>query len=121
MKTIKEIRQEIEAKKVRGAWANGVKVYALEIISDMQENKEFFGSPADKKDLLNGAESWDQYSEGGCALVYDGDIAERLCSPSELKKVRGGERNPNGRETWIDVQARALQQAARMIMSAARV
>lgn len=120
MKTIGEIRKAIESSKVRGAWANGVKVYALELIADMPENEEFFGSPADKKALLNGAENWDQYSNGGCALVYDGDIAERLCSPSELKKVRGGDRNPNSRESWIDVQTRALTQAASKIMRFAR-
>lgn len=27
---------------------------------------------------MNGAKSWAQYSYGGCSLVYDGDIAERL-------------------------------------------
>ena len=53
-------------------------------------------------------------------MVYDGDIAERLCSPSELKKVKGGDRNPNSRENWIEAQARALHQASSMIMHLAR-
>ena len=73
-----------------------------------------------KKQLLNGASSWQEYSEGGCALIYDSDIAERLCSPSELKKVKGGEREPNANETWLDTQARALGQAARMIIRIAK-
>ena len=71
-----------------------------------------------KKALLNGADSWDQYSWGGCALIYNWEIAERLCNPSELKKTRGGERRPNSREEWLDVQARALYQASRMIYKA---
>ena len=65
--------------------------------------------------LLNGAADWSQYSWGGCSLIYDGDIAERLCCPSELKKTRNGERRPNSREEWLDVQARALFQAANRV------
>ena len=65
--------------------------------------------------LLNGAADWSQYSWGGCSLIYDSDIAERLCSPSELKKTRNGERRPNSREEWLDTQARALFQAANRV------
>lgn len=61
--------------------------------------------------LLNGAMSWDEYSYGGCSLIYDGDIAERLCTPSELKKKDGGRLAPNSQESWLDVQVRALYQA----------
>lgn len=68
--------------------------------------------------MLNGADSWIQYSWGGCSLIYDGDIAERLCSPSELKKTRNGERKPNGNEEWLDTQARALYQASLQVASA---
>jgi hypothetical protein len=71
-----------------------------------------------KKELLNGAANWREYSYGGCALIYDADIAERLCSPSEYRKTREGQRAPNSRETWLDVQARALGQAATLIASA---
>ena len=49
--------------------------------------------------------------------TYGGDIAERLCTPSELKKTRHGERRPNSREEWLDTQARALHQAARRVSS----
>lgn len=51
------------------------------------------------------------YNWGGSSLIYDADIAGRLCCPSELKKTRNGERRPNSREEWLDVQARALYQA----------
>lgn len=65
--------------------------------------------------LKNGADSWGQYSRDGSALVYDDDIAERLCTPSELKRKHGGKLAPNKRETWLDVQSRALFQAAELI------
>lgn len=116
MKTIKELKQTIEAQPARSAWDKAVKVYAYELIEEMDDNKEFYGSPADKKELLNGASGWNEYSWGGCSLIYDADIAERTCSPSELKKVNNGERRPNSNEEWLDVQARALFQAEHMII-----
>ena len=120
MKTIKQLREAIEATPARSAWDKGVKLYAAELIEEMPADQEFYGSPADKKELLNGADDWQQYSEGGCALIYDGDIAERLCDPTEYKRTREGERQPNARETWLDVQARALYQAAALILRLAK-
>ena len=49
------------------------------------------------------------------ALLYDEDIAENLCSPSELKKCKNGMLRPNKQEQWLDVQARALLQAEKLI------
>ena len=34
------------------------------LIEEMPEDKEFFGNPADRKELLNGAQDWHQYSWG---------------------------------------------------------
>lgn len=114
MKTIKEIRNELEARNDRSAWGRGVNVYALEILENVENEPE---NKSDlKAALLNGARDWAQYSWGGCSLVYDSDIAQRLCPPSELKKKRGGERRPNSREEWLDVQARALYQACNRIL-----
>lgn len=50
-------------------------------------------------------------SWGGSHLCYDYDIARHYCTPSELKRTRNGERRPNAREDWLDVQARAIYQA----------
>ena len=126
--TIRKIRETIEIKPTRSAWDNGVKAYALELLDGLQEDIEHGWQDMDvldspellKKALLNGAADWNHYSWGGSALIYNCDIAERLCTPSELKKARGGERRPNGREEWLDTQARALYQAARRIQVAAR-
>ena len=96
----------------KSAWTKGVELYAAEFVEFLEENK----LEATKENLLNGAKDWREHSYGGCSLIYDADIAERLCSPSELKRVRGGDRQPNGRETWIDCQARALFQAARIVL-----
>ena len=113
---IAKIAAELETRKDRSAWDKGVTLYAWDLLDEIQghtnyEHKEP-KTPAELKEYaLNGAESWEQYSWDGSALIYNCDIAERLCSPSELKKTRNGERRPNSREEWLDTQARALFQA----------
>lgn len=122
--TIEKLRDDVKGKTTRSAWDRGVQAYALELIDELDEAiKGGYFDPVNltnrdavKKAMLNGARSWAEYSEGGSALIYDGDIAARLCSPSEYKRSREGERNPNAREDWLDVQARALAQAAIMIL-----
>jgi len=99
----------------KSAWQKGVELYAEELLEHFNENYEN-GEPITEEKLLNGAENWSQYSWGGSALIYDYEIVERLCNPSELKKTKGGERRPNAREEWLDTQARALFQAARLII-----
>lgn len=90
----------------RSAWARGVKDYARDLLDVIE------GRPVTKENLLNGAANWNQWAYGGCGLVYDSDIAERLCSKSELKRKDGGRLPPNSHESWLDVEARAVSQAA---------
>lgn len=123
MENIEKLYQSIESEKQRSAWDKGVTQYALEMVKQLGEqiNGGYFEeldlteSKKVRAALLNGATDWSQYSWGGCSLIYDSDIAERLCSPSELKKTRNGERRPNSREEWLDTQARALFQAANRV------
>lgn len=119
------MRNQINAKRCRSAWEMGVREYALELIDNLEEYCKYEGrQPADGAELrtwlLNGAADWKQYSWGGSALIYDSDIAERLCTPSELKRTRNGERRPNASEDWLDVQARALFQASNRVVKAFR-
>lgn len=97
----------------RSAWNRGVTALALYILDGCEADELSYSSA--EKTLLNGARDWERYSWGGCALVYDEDIARTLCTPSELKRTRNGERRPNAREEWLDVQARACAQACRRI------
>ena len=102
----------------RSAWSRAVHTYACELVESLDDSADLSNETLLRKALLNGAGDWQQYSEGGCSLVYDADIAERLCSPSELKRVRGGERQPNARENWLECQARALSQASALVRRA---
>ena len=105
----------LESRHDRSAWDKGVTLYACELVEACEG---ILARDNCKELLLNGASDWSHYSYGGCSLIYDADIAERLCNPSELKRCNGGERNPNGRETWLDCQARALSQACRRVRRA---
>lgn len=104
----------------RSAWSRAVHTYAVELVGSLDDSADLSNETLLSKALLNGASDWQQYSEGGCSLVYDADIAERLCSASELKRAKGGERQPNARETWLECQARALGQAAALVRRAYR-
>lgn len=110
-----EVESRVKGKRTRSAWERGVNVYALELADDLRCNyggERVCDVKGLRQLLLNGARDWKQFSYGGCSLAYDLDIAKRLCNPSELKMTRNAEREPNSRETWLDVQARALHQAA---------
>ena len=109
-----ELIEAIKASKAHSAWAKGVKWYALNLVEAIYLNDTDIVK-ADVAIYLNGAETWKEYSYGGCALICDYDIAKRLCTPSELKKTDFGHKQPNDSVTWLDVQARALKQAHSLI------
>lgn len=125
---VARIKEEIENTRFRSAWDNGVKLYALDILGDYSEMLDYAKETGDyaprflESVLLNGANDWLAYSEGGLSLVYDKDIAERLRSPSEMKRKTsrsGMILPPNRIETWIQVQGRALNQAWRLLRDTA--
>lgn len=124
--TLKTAMEAMENRTDKSAWNRGVTLYARELLADVVKSVEggYCAAPQTRAEFCrvarNGAGTWYEYSYGACALVYDGDIAERLCTPSELKKKRGGELNPNSHETWLDVQTRALNQAAGRAWKAVR-
>lgn len=128
MDCIKAARAALEARKARSAWDKGVTLYAFDLLDELEEAAEGGYITADdlvnyrmaERAMLDGASSWGQYSWGGCSLIYNSDIAERLCCPSELKRTRDGERRPNSHEEWLDTQARALSQAASRAFKAYR-
>lgn len=122
------VRQTLEQRKDRSAWDKGVTVYALEMVDQLTDaaRRGYIDAPdlmaprMLRKALLDGAADWSAYSWGGCSLIYNSDIAERLCCPSDLKRTRNGARRPNSREEWLDTQARALFQAANRVYKALR-
>lgn len=123
---LSELSAKIENLKTRSAWQKGIKEYAAELVEKLEEYAGYSVTPGNVEVndpagfleiCLNGAQDWEQYSRGGMSLVYDGTIAERLCTKSELKRVNGGERMPNRFNDWIDIQARALRQAYSLVVN----
>lgn len=111
---VSAIYDALNNQRTRSAWERGVVAYAESMLDELEPTEELWPRTVEKV-LLNGAPSWHDYSWGGCALIYDADIAERLCSPSELKRSDNGRLRPNAREEWLDTQARACFQAAQLV------
>lgn len=113
MKEVAEkIIKRLEQKRVRSAWNEGVRKYALWMMNNYKEWLEFDSTlPITKETFLNGAVTWSDASYGGCYLITNEEIARILCNNTELKRTRNGELRPNKREEWLDVQARALRQS----------
>lgn len=121
----RKINESIEEHKqrARSAWERGVMDYVKDLFNDLLESLEFneidlkeYAEKVQSKSfdarLRDGASNWNVFSWGGCSLVYDEDIAKRLCTPKELRRTKNGMNRPNSREDWLDVQGRALAQAA---------
>ena len=109
-----ELLKAIEDRKTRSTWDKAVSIYAYELIEDL-ETEEITITDIKNGLLLNGAKDWNEFSYGGCSLVYNYDIAKRLCTPSAFKKSKEGFNNPNKYENWLDCQTRALTQAENRI------
>ena len=121
-----ELRKLVEEIPNTSAWKRGVKEYTDELLDNLEEKSQYYERlPKNEKELeewlLNGAMSWDEYSYGGCSLIYDGQIAERLCTPSELKKKDGGRIAPSRHDNWFNEQAKALCYAYLRIKSKFRL
>ena len=70
--TVKEIRFKLIEDKPRRAWGRGVKEYALDLLSGLEDTDYIQGVefhtkykvyPSLKETLLNGAISWDTYRD----------------------------------------------------------
>lgn len=117
----REVIEKALAKEqpTRSAWSRGVYEYARDLLSELEERHGGeLPDQLNEADALRETRDWIEYSYFGLALIYNEDIAQRLCTPSEFKKVRGGLNRPNSREDWCQVQGRALFQAFRALQRA---
>lgn len=113
--------------RTRSTWDKGVKYYANWILEKRIAVLSFNGYVNDhelllttEKDLLCGAKNWNQASCGGAYETDDYFVAKKLCTPTEFKRKKYGKLPPNSRESWLDVQGRALAQAAQMVLKVIR-
>lgn len=117
--TLATLRGIIADNCGRSTWSRGVNSYALEILENLKFSSNYYHSvngefpPLSESLALHGAANWEQYAAGGCGLVFTSKILERLCTPSELRRL--------GRSACytidaIALEARALFQAWRLIV-----
>ena len=119
--TLSTLRGIISEARARSAWSRGVNAYALDILDNLEYIANYHYDiyeefpPLSESLALNGADNWQHYAAGGCGLVYTSAILERLCTPSELRRLgRSGRCDIDA----IAIEARALFQAWRVIVLA---
>ncbi len=122
MSTIADIREKIANSNASTAWKKGVRDYAEDLFDHyvrdykhLEETAEL-QEPVTEKDLLNGAQDWNEYSYGGCALVDDSEICETMCTPHDQIRYDYGNSPFRRGEEWLSVQARALRAASGLVM-----
>lgn len=123
MTDISAIRNWIEHISCKSHWERAVRDYALEMIDQCDRT-----NITSYKQIPNhcGALNMEDYaiardlSKGGCFEIYNDDIAKRLCTPSQLKRYtrKDGTVRDLPRESWLDVQTRAVYQAIVLLRSA---
>lgn len=97
------------------AWDGGVIQYAIDLLDKYRDTVMYADKqgrpvpPLNEQALLNGADSWEQYSNGACSLIDSWAICERLCPPSAQNRF-----SPS--KPWIEIQANALEQACVLLM-----
>lgn len=111
-----ELRKLVEEIPNTSAWKRGIKKYTDELLDNLEEMAHIYKRlPKDENELeewlLKGARNWGDYSWRGYSLIYDSQIAERLCTPSEFRKKDGGRLAPSRHDNWFNEQAKALNYA----------
>lgn len=120
-KTYSEIHTLLIKEKPRSAWARGVNNIAMDIVREILENSNgndaphYYSVPDFCREFYG--VSLREAVYGGLFLIYNSDIAENFCTPSELKRTKNGEYNPNRSESWLDVMYRGAYQAIRHIIT----
>lgn len=112
----KELRKLVEQFPTTSAYKRGVQKYVVELLDNLEEMARIYKRlPKDENELeswlLKGARNWENYSYRGYSLKSSRQIAERLCTPSELKKKDGGRLAPSRHDNWFNEQAKALNYA----------
>lgn len=84
LERVELIRTAINALEIKSAYKEIIRIYALELLKELEERirdgivEDFLDSTTHlRRNLLNGAKDWEEYSRGGCSLIYDDDIRFR--------------------------------------------
>lgn len=110
-----------KVSRSRSCWDRGVALYAKEMVDELEEFKAYENVNDVEsliKEILSGAEDWEQYSRGGFGLISNYAIAERLYTKSRFKEWEKKLNKTGDTESLIDLEATALAQASDLIANA---
>lgn len=118
-RTVGEIWGALNAAPRRTAWERGVLQYASDLFGAYVDSRGITDldvriGKIEEADLLRGAESWQQYK----ALIWDRDICLRLGTKYQIQKTERGQKQPSRGGTWKELQAKALGEAAQIVITA---
>ena len=109
----------------KAVWEYGIEVLDSVATNGDDENRELWTQDKLRDLLLNGAfdyykpydeqAHWKRYSEGGCSLIWNIEIAQRVCTPNQYKKLEDKINSGDDTHDWIMIQARCLFDAAQLI------
>ena len=84
LERVDAIRDAIKKQDIKSAYKEIVRIYALELLDELEQRiregivEDFIDSTTHlHRNLLNGATDWEEYSRGGCSLIYTEDIRYR--------------------------------------------
>ena len=122
-RTVGEIWCALNAVPRRTAWERGVMQYASDLFGAYVDSRGITDlvvriGKISEADLLRGADSWRQYGEMGHAFIWDRDICLRLGTKYQIQKTERGQKQPSRGGTWKELQAKALGEAARIVIAA---
>ena len=78
----------------RSAWSRAVHTYAIELIESLDDSADLSNETLLRKELLNGADAWQQYSEGEQRRLakleaINADMLNLLTAASRLDELTG--------------------------------
>ena len=113
---VEQLKNKIEGQGTRSAYEKALKAYKLELLDNIKNNYYYNGEDLKTFDFntlrklaLNGAEDWQNYSWGGCSLVYNYDILKANFPASIVKKYENSD-SIRGIHL-LDIQASRLSKA----------
>ena len=127
MITKQTVLNELTRHESHSAWMHGVVAYAVNMLNSISDHDFAYlvyyaqqegedGIEKARAILHTPYDNWRNYSRLN-GWLSDEAIATLLCTPEELKRFDGGKLPPNGRSTWIDIQTRAMYNAACLIVA----
>ncbi len=116
------LKYEITCLETSSAWNHGVLKYALDLAENLEKhykcNPHYVPQTEEelREIILSGTRDFEQYSNAGMSLTDKEEVIKRLCGTSMSDKYKSTKLEPNEHEDWYEVQARALNQAYRVIV-----